>query len=109
MFNRFKKFTLFSLTVIGLLGLTFALTHANEKQLDPADTKTKGASVERSSYAIILYGTANDLWTRKQREYFDEKGIPYVFKDCSNVECRDGIISYPTMDNVVGYREFWRK
>lgn len=54
---------------------------------------------------IILNGSSTCSWCTKQREYFDEKGIAYEFKDCDRGECRDGIVAYPTLDNVVGYRE----
>jgi len=57
------------------------------------------------SDAITLYGTTTCGWTKKQREYFDDKGIAYEFKDCDKGECRDGIAAYPTLDNVVGYHE----
>ena len=54
---------------------------------------------------IILNGSSTCPWCQKQREYFDEKGIAYEFKDCDLGECREGIVAYPTLDNVVGYRE----
>jgi hypothetical protein len=57
------------------------------------------------SDVIILNGTTTCPWTTKQREYFDSNGIPYEFKDCDKGECRDGIVGYPTLDNVVGYHE----
>ena len=57
------------------------------------------------SDAVILNGTTTCGWTKRQREYFDSKGIPYEFKDCDKGECRDGIVAYPTLDNVVGYHE----
>ena len=55
--------------------------------------------------AIILNGSSTCPWCTKQREYFDNIGIPYEFKDCDKGECRDGIEAYPTLDNVVGYHE----
>lgn len=54
---------------------------------------------------ITLNGSSTCPWCTKQREYFDDKGIPYEFKDCGKGECRDGIVAYPTLDNVVGYHE----
>jgi hypothetical protein len=55
--------------------------------------------------AIILNGTSTCPWCIKQKDYFDEQGIAYEFKDCDKGECRDGILGYPTLDNVVGYHE----
>ena len=57
------------------------------------------------SDTIILSGSATCPWCTKQREYFNKKNIPYDFKDCDKGECRDGIVGYPTLDNVVGYHE----
>jgi hypothetical protein len=71
---------------------------------------TKAISVKTAlragqSDSIILNGTSTCSWTTKQREYFDDKGISYEFKDCDKGECRNGIVAYPTLDNVVGYHE----
>jgi len=57
------------------------------------------------SDAIILNGSTTCFSCTKQREYFDNMGIAYDFKDCDKGECRDGIVGYPTLDNVVGYHE----
>jgi len=57
------------------------------------------------SDTIILNGSSTCPWCTKQREYFDKKSISYEFKDCDKGECRDGIVAYPTLDNVVGYHE----
>ena len=57
------------------------------------------------SDTIILNGSSTCPWCTRQQNYFDEKGIPYEFKDCDQGECRDGIVGYPTLDNVVGYHE----
>ncbi|MCP4109343.1 MAG: hypothetical protein GY749_28105 [Desulfobacteraceae bacterium] len=64
-----------------------------------------GLCAGQSDAVIILNGTSNCSWCTKQREYFDSMGISYEFKDCDKGECRSGIESYPTLDNVVGYHK----
>ena len=56
-----------------------------------------------------VYGSMGCGWTRKQLEYFKDKGKPYTFVDCDSEDCK-GIEGFPTMvhssgERVVGFKE----
>jgi len=58
---------------------------------------------------ITMYGTDDCPWCQKQKDYFIEKKIEYIFKDCSKGECPGFVSGYPTLvrDGRVmpGYQE----
>jgi hypothetical protein len=58
---------------------------------------------------LTVYGTEWCSWTKKQREYLTNKGIPFRFVDCDKGHCPANVSGFPTMDKdgeiLVGYRE----
>jgi hypothetical protein len=59
--------------------------------------------------ALTVYGTEWCSWTKKQRDYLTNKGIPFTFVNCEEGKCPAGVNAYPTLDQdgvmTVGYRE----
>ena len=48
---------------------------------------------------LTVYGTSWCSWTKKQRNYLDEKGMAYTFVDCDTEPCPGFVSGYPTLDN----------
>jgi hypothetical protein len=45
---------------------------------------------------ITLYGTDTCSWTTKQRDYFDNRGVPYSYVNCKTQACPGFVTAYPT-------------
>lgn len=58
---------------------------------------------------VKFYGSDGCGWCKKQKEYFDSKGITYHYVNCQTSECPDFVKSFPTLvvDGKVteGYQE----
>jgi hypothetical protein len=59
---------------------------------------------------FTVYGTMGCGWTRKQLEYFKDKGISHDFVDCDSEDC-PGMDAFPTTidssgEKTVGFKEF---
>lgn len=62
------------------------------------------------SGGLTVYGTMGCGWTRKQLEYFKDKGISHDFVDCDSEDC-PGMDAFPTTidssgEKTVGFKEF---
>ena len=56
-----------------------------------------------------VYGTMGCGWTRKQLEYMEKNGKPFIFVDCEKEGC-SGMEAFPTIvhpsgEKTVGYSE----
>ena len=56
-----------------------------------------------------IYGTMGCGWTRKQLEYMEKNGKPFIFVDCEKEGC-SGMDAFPTIlhpsgEKTVGYSE----
>jgi hypothetical protein len=59
--------------------------------------------------AWTIYGTMGCGWTRKQLEYMEKNGKPFIFVDCEKEGC-SGMGAFPTIlhpsgEKTVGYSE----
>ncbi len=59
--------------------------------------------------AWTIYGTMGCGWTRKQLEYMEKNGKPFIFVDCEKEGC-SGMDAFPTIlhptgEKTVGYSE----
>lgn len=58
---------------------------------------------------LTVYGTSWCSWTKKQRDYLDQKGMSYTFVDCDTEHCPGFVSGYPTLDRngaiLSGYQE----
>lgn len=58
---------------------------------------------------LTVYGTDWCKWTKKQRDYLTEKGIPFTYIDCEQQKCPASVTAFPTLDKdgelMVGFRE----
>jgi glutaredoxin len=58
---------------------------------------------------LTVYGTSWCGWTKKQRDYLNDKGMAYTFVDCDTEQCPSFASAYPTLNNngaiSVGYQE----
>ncbi|MCB0209096.1 MAG: hypothetical protein KDJ52_07195 [Anaerolineae bacterium] len=77
-----------------------------------ASKKAAGVRVRTGVTAgsITVYGRQSCPWTVKQLNYFDQKGTPYRFIECSHHACPDFVQGFPTVDYhgqiQVGYKEY---
>jgi len=46
---------------------------------------------------ITIYGAPTCTWTQKQRQYFDDKKVPYRFVDFSDGNCPNFVEGFPTI------------
>lgn len=46
---------------------------------------------------LTVYGSPGCTWTRKQRQYLDQKKLSYSFVDCETQACPDFVQAYPTI------------
>lgn len=66
-----------------------------------------------SDSSLIVYGTMECGWTRKQLKYLDDKGLKYTFVNCKEGNCPPDVTGYPTMiyngERINGYKELAEK
>jgi glutaredoxin len=46
---------------------------------------------------LTVYGADWCGWTKKQRRYLDQKGIPYTYVNCDSQECPSFVSGFPTL------------
>ena len=46
---------------------------------------------------LTVYGTERCGWTKKQRAYLDDKGIPHTFVNCEQAACPTFVTGFPTL------------
>lgn len=60
--------------------------------------------------SLLVYGTQDCSWTKKQLSYLEKKNIPHEFVDCSTGQCPDFVQAFPTLVKedgrvLVGYSQ----